>query len=183
MSETDTPAAEPAKTGSGWFTFFGILAIIAGVIAIMFPLVSSIAIKLVIGWTFLFFGIGYLIHAFSAAGWKGKLMDVLLGILFIIVGGWLAFNILEGLIALTIMISASFIVQGIVEIGASFQMKPEKGWGWFLFSGIIAVVAGVMIFLGLPSTAAWALGLLAGVNMITSGMSFLALASAMRAAA
>jgi uncharacterized membrane protein HdeD (DUF308 family) len=49
-------------------------------------------------------------------------------------------------------------------------------WGWMLLSGIIDLALAIMIFAGLPSTAAWALGLLVGINMIFGGAAMIAMA-------
>ncbi len=43
-------------------------------------------------------------------------------------------------------------------------------WGWMLASGIADLVLAAIIIMGLPFSAAWTLGLLAGVNLITSGV-------------
>jgi uncharacterized membrane protein HdeD (DUF308 family) len=49
-------------------------------------------------------------------------------------------------------------------------------WGWMLLSGIIDLALAMMILAGLPSTAAWALGLLVGINMIFGGAAMIAMA-------
>jgi uncharacterized membrane protein HdeD (DUF308 family) len=64
----------------------------------------------------------------------------------------------------------------------AFRVRPHEGWGWLVLSGLIAVAAGALITLGLPSSAAWALGLLAGINLISTGWGFLFLALAGRRA-
>jgi uncharacterized membrane protein HdeD (DUF308 family) len=79
------------------------------------------------------------------------------------------------------VLAALFIIEGALEIGMGFRIRPKQGWGWLLFSGIIAVAAGVLVFAGLPSTATWAIGLLVGVNLLASGLSFMLLAAAARA--
>jgi uncharacterized membrane protein HdeD (DUF308 family) len=160
----------------GWFVALGVLCIIVGILAIIFPLASSIAMKILIGWLLLITGIMHIVHCFQASNWRGFLWDLLLGVLFIVAGGWLVFFPIAGLIALTAFLAWVFILQGIFEIILAFQTRPIRGWGWILFSGIIAMAAGILIWLGLPSTATWALGLLAGINLITSGASYVALA-------
>jgi uncharacterized membrane protein HdeD (DUF308 family) len=43
-------------------------------------------------------------------------------------------------------------------------------WGWMLASGVVDIILGGLIFAGLPSTAAWAIGLLVGINMVFGGV-------------
>ena len=174
-SEIEAARMEVAENW-GWFVALGAVSVIVGLLAIVFPLVSSIAMKFLFGWLLLFTGIAHILHCFRAQNWRGFLVDLLLGILFIIAGGWLAFFPITGLLALTAFLAMVFIIQGIFEIVLAFQTRPVSGWVYLLVSGIIAVVAGVLIWQGLPSTAAWALGVLAGVNLISSGVSYIMMA-------
>lgn len=160
----------------GWFVVLGIVSVVVGVLAIIFPLASSIATKFLLGWLLLIAGIAHIIHAFSAGNWKGFLADVLLGILFIVAGGWLAFFPIAGLLALTAFLAIVFMVQGIFEIIMAFQMRGVGGWGFILVSGIIALIAGFLVWRGLPFTAEWVIGVLAGINLISSGISYIMLA-------
>ncbi len=158
-----------------WFMVLGIIAVLAGFAAIIFPLASTIAIKIIIGWSLLFVGVGYFVSAFSSDKKSGRMMNILLGILFVIVGGWMAFNLFEGIIGLTILLSMAFIFQGVVEISDAWKRRPGLGWGWLMVSGLISLLAGMMIYMNLPSSAVWALGLMVGINLISSGAYFLAM--------
>lgn len=183
FSQSDIEAAlSEAKrqiaTNWGWFLAIGIVLLVAGALAIAFPLLSTIATKIALGWIFLVGGAVLAIHAFSAQGWRGFLMELLLGVLYLVAGGWLAFFPFTGIITLTILLAALFIAEGVLEAGMAFRVRPHEGWGWLLMSGIVAVAAGVLITLSLPSSATWAIGLLAGLNLISTGASFVALAFA-----
>jgi uncharacterized membrane protein HdeD (DUF308 family) len=56
------------------------------------------------------------------------------------------------------------------------QRELSGRWEWMLVSGIIDLVLAVIIFAGLPGTAAWALGLLVGINMVFGGVALAAIA-------
>ena len=60
------------------------------------------------------------------------------------------------------------------------RVRPHEGWGWLLLSGLVAIAVGVLIAYELPSSATWAIGLLAGVNLLSTGASFIVLALAGR---
>jgi uncharacterized membrane protein HdeD (DUF308 family) len=49
-------------------------------------------------------------------------------------------------------------------------------WGWMLASGIVDLIVAGIILIGLPGTAAWAIGLLVGINMIFGGSALIAMA-------
>jgi uncharacterized membrane protein HdeD (DUF308 family) len=160
----------------GWFLTLGALLVLAGVAAIAFPFLSTIAAKIAIGWIFLIAGVLELIHAFNVKRWAGFFWNLLIGLLYVAAGGWLAFFPLTGIVTLTIVLAALFIAEGIVELIMGFRLRPHDGWGWVAFSGLAAIAAGLLIALSLPESAVWALGLLAGINLLLSGWSFIALA-------
>jgi len=164
-----------------WFTVLGVVLVILGVLAIAFPFITTIAAKVFLGWLFLIGGVVQIVHAFSTQRWSEFFLDLLLGVLFVVAGGWLAFFPLTGIITLTIFLAALFVAEGILEIIMAFRLNPRTGWVWLLISGIIAIAAGVLIFAGLPSTAAWAIGLLVGINLLASGFAYLFLAAAAKA--
>lgn len=185
LSQTDIDKAIAAAKQAvadnwGWFLALGILLVVAGVAAIAFPLVSTIAAKIALGWIFLAAGLVIIIHAFSIQRWGGFLMELLLGVLYLIAGGWLAFFPFTGIITLTIVLAALFLVEGVLEVIMAVRARAHEGWVWLLLSGLIAVAVGVLIAAELPSSAAWAIGLLVGVNLLSTGISFIVLALAGR---
>jgi uncharacterized membrane protein HdeD (DUF308 family) len=62
----------------------------------------------------------------------------------------------------------------------AFRLRSQEGWGWVLLSGIVAVAIGALIAAGLPNSATWAIGVLTGINMLSTGFSFVFLALAAR---
>ena len=171
-----TEARQEVARHWGWFLALGILLVLAGMAAIAFPFLSTIAAKIAIGWIFMIGGIAELIHAFNVQRWSGFFWNLVIGLLYLVVGGWLAFFPLTGILTLTIVLAALFIAEGVMEAIMSFQVRPHEGWVWLLISGLVAIAAGVLIALQLPSSAIWALGLLAGINLLFSGWSFIFLA-------
>jgi uncharacterized membrane protein HdeD (DUF308 family) len=162
----------------GWFLALGIALIIVGFAAIVFPLLSTIAAKIMLGWLFLIGGVLLIIHAFSAQGWRGFLWSLLIGILYLVAGGYLAFFPLTGLLTLALLLVILFAAEGIFEIIMAFRVRPHEGWGFLLLSGIAALAVAVLIALDLPGSATWALGLLVGINLLFSGWSYVFLALA-----
>ena len=120
---------------------------------------TTIAVKVFLGWIILIGGLVTAFHAFSTQKWSAFFYNLMVGVLYVLVGGWLAFLPLTGVITLTVMLATLFIVQGVVQAALAFQLRPRDGWMWILVAGIIAIVAGFMLITGLPSTATWAIGL------------------------
>jgi uncharacterized membrane protein HdeD (DUF308 family) len=161
-----------------WFITLGILLIILGVAAIAFPLLTTIAAKIALGWLFLIGGVVQIAHAFSTRQWSEFFFDLLVGLLYLIAGGWLALFPLTGIVTLTVLLAALFIAQGVLEGLMAFRMRPAAGWLWMLIAAIAAFAVGVLIIAHLPSSAAWAIGLLVGIKLIMSGWAYLFLTMA-----
>lgn len=160
------------------FRWLGIALIAAGALAILFPLVASIAAKVMIGWFLLIAGAVTLWHAFQARSWGDALLSAAIGVLQLAAGVYLAFFPLTGLVGLTILMGALFVAQGVIEGLMALRRRPASGWGWMAASGAASLALGLLLILGLPGTALWALGLMLGINFLTSGLMFLALARA-----
>ena len=90
-----------------------------------------------------------------------------------VAGGWLAFLPLTGIVTLTLLLAVMFILEGVVQAGIAFRIRPHAGWVWMLLSGIVAIAVGVLLIAKLPSSAAWAIGLLVGINLMMSGFAYL----------
>jgi uncharacterized membrane protein HdeD (DUF308 family) len=164
----------------GWFLALGIVLIIAGLAGIAFPLASTIAAKILLGWLFLIGGMMMILHAFQVPSWQAFLWELLIGILYVVAGGYLAFFPLTGLLTLALVLVILFVVEGVFEIIMALRVRPHEGWVWLLLSGIAALLVGVLIAMDFPGSATWALGLLVGINLLFSGWSYVFLALAGR---
>lgn len=174
-ASTQVPVTTKSKF---WFYLLGVVLILLGFAAIGSPFVTTIAAKVVLGWLVLIGGVLQVAHAFGTREWSEFLLDLLAGAAFVIVGAWLAFFPLTGILTLTLLLAVTFIVQGILELGMAFRIRPATGWFWMLIAGIVAIVVGLMLIADLPGSATWAIGLLVGINLIMSGVAYLLLPAA-----
>lgn len=157
------------------FRTTGYVLIILGLLAILFPLVFSIAAKVLLGWVFLLTGGALLYHALQAKAWESAIGSGLIAVMHLALGVYLAFFALNGLIGLTFLLGLAFLAQGAVESYIATQRRPKTGWGWLAFNGAITLLLGVLLIAGLPGTALWAIGLFLGINFLSSGVAFVAL--------
>lgn len=168
-SDYETPFASAIRRSRNLLIAIGIVMILAGTAAIMFPYFSTLGVTVCVGVMFIVAGIAQGIGAFSLPKWTGVLLGLVFAVLGLIAGGYLLARPLQGVFALTVVVAAVFLVDGIFKAVISFQMRPLAGWGWVLFDGITSVVLGGLLWWQLPSSALWALGVLAGVRIIVSG--------------
>jgi uncharacterized membrane protein HdeD (DUF308 family) len=157
----------------------GIVLLVLGVIAIVVPPIATIAVEILIGWLLLVSGVVGLIatlRARSAPGFGWSLVSAILGIAAgVVLLGWP----LSGALSLTMILTVFLVLEGVVSILYALEHKREISgrWGAMLFSGIVDVVLAGIIFAGLPGTAAWAIGLLVGINLVFGGSALIAMAS------
>ncbi len=151
--------------------FQGVVMIILGVLAIVMPAVATVAIAIFIGWLFLISGVVGLVAILSAHNVPAFMWTLITAALSVAIGVMLIWNPVAGTLALTLVLTAFFVAEGVFQIATSISYREVMGslWGWLLVSGIADLVLGVIIILGWPMTAAWTLGLLVGINLITSG--------------
>lgn len=171
---------EALQKNWGWLLALGIVWIILGALAILFPLVAGLALVAFLGWLFIIGGIVQLVHAFSARGWGGFFLEVVGAILFVAAGVLLLLHPLLGILTLTLIIAAFFIVEGVFRVIAGFRVPSGEGRGWLIAGGVLGVILGILIWTGMPISAEWFLGLLVGIEFIFTGWSFVMIALAAR---
>jgi len=152
-----------------------ILLTLAGLFAIIIPIVSGIAITLLVGWFFIMGGILHFLFAWKTHSTGGVLWEILLGILYIFSGVYLLIHPLAGLATLTLLVAAYFLVKGILQIIHYFQLQPRHGSFWLLFDGIVSLILAIIIWRSWPFSSVWVIGTLVGISLLFTGFSRLML--------
>ena len=169
-----------------WLLFLieGVVLLVLGALHRLPPL-ATLAATIIIGWLFLVSGVMGLIITFMMRQAPGFWWSLISAVLGVVVGTLLLASPLSGAVSLTIVLVAFFVIEGVASIMFALDHKRELSgrWGWMLVSGIVDLVLASLIFTGLPSTAAWAIGLLVGINMVFGGSALIAMALHARNAA
>jgi uncharacterized membrane protein HdeD (DUF308 family) len=156
----------------------GIILLILGILAIVLPPIATIAVEVLVGWLLLMSGIVGLIATLRMHGAPGFWWSLLSAVLGIVAGIVLLRWPLSGALSLTLILTVFLVLEGLVSILYALEHKRELSgrWGAMLFSGVIDLFLAGIIFAGLPGTAAWAIGLLIGVNLVFGGSALIAMA-------
>jgi uncharacterized membrane protein HdeD (DUF308 family) len=165
----------------GWLLAVGILLIVLGLMAIATPVYATFAVQALLGWILIVGGIAQGVHAFMTRGWGGFLLELLSALLYLAVGILLLVNPVEGALALTIVLAAFLVVEGVFKIIMAWRVRGHPRWGWLLASGIVSLILGALIWAQWPSSALWVIGLLVGVHLLFTGWALVVLALAARA--
>ena len=168
------------KESVGWSIGLSVLMIIAGILAIAAPLAAGIAVNVVVAWLLVFSGGAHLVFAWHTRSAGGFLWELLLGILYILIGGYLLVHPLAGLASLTIALAIYLFLEAILEFVLGFILRPLPGTGWLIFDGIVTLILAVMVWRTWPTSAPWLIGTLVGISMLFSGTARLMLSLAAR---
>jgi uncharacterized membrane protein HdeD (DUF308 family) len=167
------------------FLFQGIVMVILGVLAICAPMAATIAVDIYVGWLFLIGGVIGFVVLIASRHVHAFLWSLLTAALMVLIGGLLVARPAQGAVSLTIVLTAFFIVEGAFQsaVAISSRHVTDGHWGWLLMSGLADLALAAIIIAGWPGTAVWALGLLVGVNLLTTGWAIVMAALTGRATA
>jgi uncharacterized membrane protein HdeD (DUF308 family) len=158
----------------------GAALLIIGIAALFYPGASTLIATFFYGWILLLAGVASVFGSFSIRGTGPFFGALLMGLLLVAGGVFLLFRPISGALALTAIVGILFMIQGAAEAYFALAIRPAKSWSWVLISAIISVVLSLIILAGLPGTSAYAIGVLIGVNFITSGIAYLILGTSIR---
>src|SRR5918992_2293434 len=175
----DAGTADPVdalKRARRWLMIAGVLSLIGGIVAIALPNIASVATAIFIGWLLVFASAMYVVDAFSTRDWRRRALWLVMAVLTFIAGLYLLVAPLDGTFTLTVVLVIWFVAIGVARIVIAIADRDTPGAGWLGLSGVLSFVLGLLIALELPDSAAWAIGLLVGVDLIFSGVLLIALA-------
>jgi uncharacterized membrane protein HdeD (DUF308 family) len=171
------------KAGAGRLFWVGLALIAIGVLAIVFPSVSATVTTVIIGWVFILAGGVLLFGGMQLHGAGPFFGAFLFALLTFAAGVWLIANPASGMIALTILLAVLFLVNGAAELVLALELRPSYGWRWMLVSALVSMGLGIILAAGLPGTAAFFIGLVVGINFLTSGVAFVLVSRELKRAA
>ena len=169
-----------ARRITGWYFAAAVLFTLSGMFAIIEPAVAGLGVTLLVGWLLVFGGVTHFVEAFKGGGAKRVVLQVLAGIVYLVGGLYCLRHPFLAIGTLTVLLAAVIIVGGMLEIVSYFRLRSEGASRWVLFNGLVGLVLGMMIMLHWPSSSVWAIGILVGVHLLTTGMTRLMFGMAIR---
>ena len=177
MAQAFTTDVHRATT---WSIVLSVLMIIAGILAIASPYYAGLAITVVVGWLLLISAVLHLVYAFRGGRAAAVVWEILLAIVYALIGFYILANPRIGLASLTFAIAFYLFVEAILEFALSYQLRNESGAGWMLVDGIITMILAFLIWANWPSSSVWAVGIIVGVSMLFSGITRMMITSTVR---
>jgi uncharacterized membrane protein HdeD (DUF308 family) len=158
------------KQARNWLVATGILALIGGTAAIVVPPFATLTIAIFIGWILVYAGLVMAIHAWTQRGAGRAWERALQALLTLVVGVYIVLLPGGGAISLTLLLVVWFLGTGGLQLAAARRLWGLPGAGIVLFNGGLSILLAVLIVADLPSSAAWAIGLLVGINLVFWGI-------------
>ncbi len=153
----------------GW----AVVMVVLGLLAVFLPLEAGVGISLLVAWIMVWGGFAYLAYAFAGRDARDFVWRLLIAIVYVVGGGFLAFHPQIALESLTVVMATIFLIEGVLEIAMFIRFRVASGSGWILFDGLVTLLLAYLVFRHFPSSSAWAIGTILGINLIVSGLTWL----------
>ncbi|HUU25932.1 MAG TPA: HdeD family acid-resistance protein [Methyloceanibacter sp.] len=173
---------ETVKRYSFWYLIQGVLLVVAGVLAFVYPLIASVAIIVLLAWILIISGVLQGIGLIGARHVPHFWLQAISAVLAILIGLLLLRAPGSGLLVITVLLIVFFMVEGIAKVIFALTIKPFPNWGWVLGSGVVSIFLAVILWANMPLSADWLLGVLLGIQLMCEGAALTYLAWQVRTA-
>lgn len=164
----------------GWFFGLGVLLVLLGIAAVYSSVFTTLFTVFLLGLLTFGSGVVQIVQSFWARKWSGLFLSLLVGILYLVVGGLFIMRPGLSAINLTLLIAAFFLVSGLFRMIVSL-IQRFNDWGWVFINGLISFILGIMIFQEWPAAGLWVIGLFIGIDLILIGITWIILSSKAKA--
>jgi len=160
---------DTVKRYSLWYLIQGVLLIVAGILAIIYPVVSSAAVIILLGWLLVISGVVQGLSLIGARQVPHFWLQLISVILALLIGFLFLRDPAQGMATITLLLIVFFMIEGISKVVFALTIRPFPNWGWVLASGLVGIALALILWANLPVTALWLVGVLLGINLISVG--------------
>jgi uncharacterized membrane protein HdeD (DUF308 family) len=160
---------ETVRRYSLWYLVRGALMIIAGVLALVYPLISSTAIIYLLGWILIISGLLQGMGLIGARQVPHFWLELISVVLAIVIGLFLLRQPETGLLLFSVLLIVYLMVEGFAKVSFALTIRPFPNWGWVLASGLIGILLAIYLWANIAAASALLLGILLGILLISEG--------------
>jgi uncharacterized membrane protein HdeD (DUF308 family) len=160
---------ETVRRYSLWYLVRGALMVIAGVLALVYPLISSTAIIYLLGWILIFSGLLQGMGLIGARQVPHFWLELISVVLAIVIGLFLLRQPETGLLLFSVLLIVYLMVEGFAKVSFALTIRPFPNWGWVLASGLIGILLAIYLWANIAAASALLLGILLGILLISEG--------------
>ena len=159
-----------------WYLVQGVLMVVMGILALIYPWIASVAIVRLLGWYLIISGVLQAIGLIGAREVPYFWLELISAALAIIIGLLLLRHTDAGLLFFSVLFVVYFMIEGIVKTIFALAIRPFPNWGWVLASGLVGIALSLYLWSNLSTASEWLLGLLFGILLIVEGAALTSLA-------
>lgn len=167
--------------GWGWLMAAGVIAVLLGIAALIWPFPATYAATLVVATLLMAIGVTAISTGALGRGHGREAYLIVFGIVSLLIGLYLAFFPLSGAVTLTLVIAVWLGARGIIELVAGSRLA--RGRGLLLGLGAINVILAIVIVSTMPWSALTLPGTLLGISLLLGGVGEMRAASLHRVGA
>jgi uncharacterized membrane protein HdeD (DUF308 family) len=160
---------ETVKRYSLWYLIQGVLLVVAGFLALIYPFIASVGIVYLLAWVLIASGILQGIGLIGASNVPHYWLQLISAVLAILIGVLLLREPSSGLLVMTVLLIVYFMVEGIAKVIFALTIRPFPNWGWVLGSGLVGIFLALILWANMPLSADWVLGLMLGLLLMSEG--------------
>ena len=153
-----------------------ILLIVAGLLAMLYPLLSGAAIAVPLGWLLIATAALQGVALFGTRQMPHSSLQLLSIVIALLVGILLLRNPAQAREVITMLVIVYLMVQGVARLTFGFTIRPFENWLWVVLSGVLGVALSLLLIASLPEPPVWVIALFVGLELIGEGGAMLALA-------
>lgn len=153
-----------------WLLVLGIVTVLAGLVLMAMPGLTTLAVTVFVGWVLVLLGIGGIIVGAKSVRPSRRWGDIAMGVLTVLVGLYALVFPVSGAISLTVAVTAWFLARGLLELYAAISGMGGRLRSYLALSGVLDLILGVLLFVNLPFPAVQFIGLAVGISLVVSGV-------------
>ena len=164
----------PLKRNANWFSFFGVIVTILGIKGLGMVVSLTLTSMIYFGVLLLVRGGVELLAAYRSREWAGFFFHLISASIGAVAGLVMVTRPAMAAETITLFIGTLFMVEGMMLIFAGLIYRFPS-WGWMLANGLITFILGLMLWQEFPFSGLWFIGTLIAFEIITTGVSYVAL--------
>jgi uncharacterized membrane protein HdeD (DUF308 family) len=178
------PNEQLAKPGRnwGWVLVAGVAYITLGIIALSWPVASTVGLTFTLGILFLVASVVQAAHAIHLRKESGTGSRVVQSIAALVAGLLILRYPGAGMVGIAIAMTFYFFVSAFSKWAIAAGMRPHSGWGWTFVSATCSFLLGAYMIVTFPVSALWVPGLILGIDLVIMGASMIGFAFSVRSA-
>jgi uncharacterized membrane protein HdeD (DUF308 family) len=167
--DQQTPASAVIVHRWEWTMAAGVVLLLAGILSLAAPGLTTVAITVLLAWVLVFVGIAGIVIGIRSRSVHRRWTDILYGVASLLVGLFILLDPVAGAASLTLVFAVWLAFRGTIELGGGRRVGPGRLRGMLIAIGVVDWLLALMLFLAFPFPAVQMLGVFVGISLLLGG--------------